>query len=286
MLPEYITQKKLHSFISAAFTEDLGDGDHSSLGSIPSSKSNTAHLLIKDLGIIAGLELSKYIFDFVSKDFKIDYLLKDGDEVSPGMVAFSIEGNAQQILGTERLALNCLQRMSGIATRTRQLNELIKGTGTRLLDTRKTTPNFRLAEKWAVLIGGGVNHRFGLFDMVMLKDNHIDVAGGVKPALVAIKAYLEKINKPLKIEIEIRDLRELKEAIDFGGFHRILLDNMSISDLRECVALIDGRYEIEASGGITQDNIRLVAETGVDFISVGALTHSYKSLDLSLKVVN
>lgn len=285
MLPEYINQETLQVFISAAFAEDWGDGDHSSLGSIPSSKTNTAKLLVKDTGIIAGLELSKYLFDYVSKNFSIDYLLKDGAEVKPGMVAFTIEGNSQKILGAERIVLNCMQRMSGIATRTQQLNQLIKGTGARLLDTRKTTPNFRLAEKWAVHIGGGVNHRFGLYDMIMLKDNHIDVAGGVHAALSAIKAYLEKIDKPLKIEIEIRNLRELKEALDFGGFHRILLDNMNVSNLKECVKLINGQYETEASGGITQENIKSIAETGVDFISVGALTHSYKSLDLSLKAV-
>ena len=210
----------------------------------------------------------------------------DGQSIENGEVGFEVSGNARSILGAERLVLNCLQRMSGIATYTQKLTAIVNGTRAKLLDTRKTTPNFRLPEKWAVQIGGGYNHRFGLYDMVMLKDNHIDYAGGVENAINSVVSYLEKIGKNLKIEIEIRNLRELEEVLRVGKVHRIMLDNMLPSDIREAIGLIGGRYETEASGGITEKTIRDIAETGVDYISVGALTHSYRSLDMSLKAAN
>ena len=279
----YLQPKDIRTFIKSALKEDVGSGDHSSLGSIEEKATSQARLLIKDQGVIAGLEMAKYIFEVVSKDLQVSFSKKDGDLVEIGQVGLEVSGNARQILLAERLVLNCLQRMSGIATYTHHLNQLIKGTKARLLDTRKTTPNFRLAEKWAVAIGGGVNHRFGLFDMVILKDNHVDYAGGVKNAIVQTAKYLEENNLPLKIELEVRSLDELKEAIKTGRIHRVMLDNMLPSDIRQAIRMIGGQFEIEASGGITEKNIQEIAETGVDFISVGALTHSYKSLDMSLK---
>jgi nicotinate-nucleotide pyrophosphorylase (carboxylating) len=283
MSPEYLTDKAITKFIKAALQEDHGDGDHSSLGAVPADTFEKAELLIKDDGILAGVELSRRIFHSVDPDLQLNVFLDDGASVSNGEIAMTVEGSARSILGAERLVLNCLQRMSGIATYTNYLTSLIRGTDARLLDTRKTTPNFRIAEKWAVHIGGGVNHRFGLYDMVMLKDNHIDYAGGVQNAIKSTVSYLEKAGKNLKIEIEVRNLRELDEVLSVGHVHRIMLDNMLPSDIREAIGMIGGRYETEASGGITEKNIREIAETGVDYISVGALTHSYKSLDLSLK---
>ena len=225
------------------------------------------------------------IFKEVDPNLKVEVLLQDGANVKVGDVALTVSGKAQSILTSERLVLNCMQRMSGIATYTNRLVKMLEGTNTRLLDTRKTTPNFRICEKWAVLIGGGQNHRYGLYDMVMLKDNHIDYAGGIEKAVKATHEYLQRQGKDLKIEVETRNLDEVKQAIEVGGIHRIMLDNMTPAQMKEAVDLIGGRYETEASGGITDETLREVAETGVDFISVGALTHSIKSLDLSLKAV-
>ena len=281
----YLTPKNINAFIKAALAEDIGDGDHSSLGSIPDYAHSKAHLIIKDDGIIAGIELAEKIFNHVDKYLILDFHKKDGEAIEHGEVAFSVEGKSQSILSAERLVLNCLQRMSGIATYTHHMNQLIKGSKAKLLDTRKTTPLFRLPEKWAVVIGGGVNHRFGLYDMVMLKDNHIDFAGGVKNAINQTVAYLEKNDLKLDIEIEVRSLRELEDVLAVGNVNRVMLDNMLPSDIRQAIKMIGGRFETEASGGITEKTIAEIAETGVDFISVGALTHSYKSLDMSLKAI-
>ncbi|TXK51300.1 carboxylating nicotinate-nucleotide diphosphorylase [Pontibacter qinzhouensis] len=283
MKATYLTENNIQEFISRALAEDVGDGDHSSLASIPDTAQNQARLLVKGEGILAGVELAGYIFRQVDPELQLNVLLHDGASVTYGEIAFTVKGKAQSILTAERLVLNCMQRMSGIATYTHHLNQLIAGTSARLLDTRKTTPNFRMMEKWAVLIGGGLNHRFGLYDMVMLKDNHVDYAGGIRAAITATQQYLQQSGKNLKIEIETRNLEEVKQALETGGIHRIMLDNMSPALMTEAVQLINGRYETEASGGITEETIAEVARTGVDFISVGALTHSTKSLDLSLK---
>lgn len=283
MKPNYLTEQSISEFIARALAEDIGDGDHSSLAAIPADAQNQARLLVKGEGILAGMELATYIFRAVDASLQVDVLLKDGASVQYGDIGLTVSGNARSILTAERLVLNCMQRMSGIATYTHALVQLIEGTGAKLLDTRKTTPNFRMMEKWAVLIGGGANHRFGLFDMVMLKDNHVDYAGGVRAAIKATQQYLLEKGKALKIEVETRNLQEVQEALDTGGIDRIMLDNMSPEMMREAVQRIGGRYETEASGGITEKTIREVAETGVDYISVGALTHSIKSLDISLK---
>lgn len=279
----YLSEKKINAFIKAALAEDIGDGDHSSLGSIPTQAESKAHLIIKDDGIIAGLALAEKIFKYVDDSLVIDMLKKDGDSVENGEIGFTISGSSRSILSSERLVLNCLQRMSAIATYTHHMNLLIKGTKAKLLDTRKTTPLFRLAEKWAVVIGGGVNHRFGLYDMIMLKDNHIDFAGGVKNAISQTLDYLSKNDLKLNIEVEVRSLVELEEVLQVGQVDRVMLDNMLPSEIKQAIQMIGGRFETEASGGITEKNIAEMAETGVDFISVGALTHSYKSLDMSLK---
>lgn len=283
MLPKYIDNDSLDTFIANAFAEDVGDGDHSSLASIPRAAKNKAYFLMKEDGVIAGITLCKMIFEKVDSDMKIVSFAEDGDAVKSGDVIIRIEGNSRAILMCERLILNCMQRMSGIATYTHKLNSLIKDTGTQLLDTRKTTPNFRMMEKWAVLIGGGVNHRYGLFDMIMLKDNHIDFAGGIEKAVSATVSYLKESGKNLKIEVETRNLEEVKAAINTNTVDRIMLDNMNIEMMTAAVKLINGRSETEASGGITEDTIQAVAHTGVDYISVGALTHSIKSIDISLK---
>ncbi len=280
---EYLSDRNIRQFIKSALAEDIGDGDHSSLGAVSNDQVSSARLLIKDDGILAGISLARQIFEYVDPELKFLGMKKDGDGVKSGDVGFYLEGNAQAILSAERLALNCLQRMSGIATYTHRLNQLIKGTGAKLLDTRKTTPNFRMAEKWAVQIGGGVNHRYGLFDMVMLKDNHIDYAGGVRKAIEATVRYLNHNNLDLKIEVEVRNVDELREVIATGHVFRVLLDNMLPSQIKECIRLVAGTMETEASGGISEKNIREIAETGVNYISVGALTHSYRSLDISLK---
>ncbi|GHA65177.1 carboxylating nicotinate-nucleotide diphosphorylase [Pontibacter akesuensis] len=283
MKPTYLTENSIRDFIAAALAEDVGDGDHSSLAAIPADAQNQARLLVKGDGILAGVELAGYIFKAVDPALQLEVLLQDGAEIKKGDVAFTVKGKAQAILTAERLVLNCMQRMSGIASYTHYLSSLIAGTGAKLLDTRKTTPNFRMMEKWAVVIGGGTNHRYGLYDMVMLKDNHVDYAGGIREAITATQKYLAEKGKDLKIEVETRTLDEVREAIETGGIYRIMLDNMSPALMREAVAIIGGKYETEASGGITEETIREVAETGVDFISVGALTHSIKSIDLSLK---
>ncbi|MHA6248522.1 carboxylating nicotinate-nucleotide diphosphorylase [Pontibacter sp. CAU 1760] len=283
MKPNYLTEQSISEFIARALAEDIGDGDHSSLAAIPADAQNQARLLVKGEGILAGMELATYIFRAVDASLQVNVLLQDGAPVQYGDIGLTVSGNARSILTAERLVLNCMQRMSGIATYTHALVQLIEGTGARLLDTRKTTPNFRMMEKWAVLIGGGANHRFGLFDMVMLKDNHVDYAGGVPAAIKATQQYLLEKGKALKIEVETRTLQEVQEALDTGGINRIMLDNMPPEMMREAVQMIGGRYETEASGGITEKTIREVAETGVDYISVGALTHSIKSLDISLK---
>jgi nicotinate-nucleotide pyrophosphorylase (carboxylating) len=281
--PTYLTEAAIQSFIVAALGEDIGEGDHSSLGAISKETQSKARLLIKDDGFIAGLELSEKIFHQVDPLLQAKYFKKDGESIKRGEVAFEVSGSAQSILAAERLVLNCMQRMSGIATYTQRLCKLIEGTGAQLLDTRKTTPNFRLMEKWAVAIGGGHNHRFALYDMVMLKDNHVDMAGGIQKAIENTRAYLKQKNKNLKIEVETRNLKEVEEVLRVGGVDIIMLDNMSTDEMKKAVQLINKLYKTEASGGITETTLRPVAECGVDFISVGALTHSVKSLDLSLK---
>ena len=284
MRPAYLTEEALQKFIQSALAEDIGEGDHSSRGAFPENTLAKARLLVKDNGTLAGLSLAQQIFFQVDPTLEVRFAKQDGDEVHHGDVAFIVSGKARSILSAERLVLNCMQRMSGIATYTRHLASLIAGTKAQLMDTRKTTPNFRLMEKWAVAIGGGLNHRFALYDMIMLKDNHVDMAGGIRKGIENTQRYLRESGKTLKIEIETRNLQEVMEAVTTGGIDVIMLDNMSLEDMRSAVALIAGRYKIEASGGITEKTLRSVAECGVDYISVGALTHSVKSLDLSLKV--
>jgi nicotinate-nucleotide pyrophosphorylase (carboxylating) len=283
VLPPYITPEFLDHFIDAAVAEDFGDGDHSSLAAIPEATRTRARLLVKDDGVLAGVALALRIFSHLDKTLVVDAYQKDGDTIRKGDIAFSVSGSARSILGAERLVLNCMQRMSGIATKTRNLVKLVEGTKAVLLDTRKTTPNFRLLEKWAVLIGGGNNHRIGLYDMIMLKDNHIDMAGGIGAAINRTKDYLRAGNKSLKIEVETRSLSEVEEVLRIGGIDVIMLDNMSFEDMKTAVKQIGGKYMTEASGNITEQTISSVAACGVDYISVGALTHSVKSLDLSLK---
>ena len=282
-VPDYISEEFLHSFIVAALAEDIGDGDHSTLAAIPETATKRARLLVKDSGILAGVALAVRIFQQYDPDLSIETYLSDGAIIKRGDVAFSVSGSARSLLTTERLVLNCMQRMSGIATKTQHLAGLIEGTKARLLDTRKTTPNFRLLEKWAVSIGGGENHRLGLFDMIMLKDNHTDMAGGIGQAINRTKEYLRAENKNLRIEVETRNLDEVRQVLEAGDVDVIMLDNMSTDQMKEAIQLIDGRCKTEASGNITEETIRNVANCGVDYISVGALTHSVKSLDLSLK---
>ncbi|MGM0579971.1 MAG: carboxylating nicotinate-nucleotide diphosphorylase [Bacteroidota bacterium] len=286
MAYQYLTKENIQKFIQSALAEDIREGDHSSQASIPPETQNTAQLIIKGDGVLAGMEMAEHIFKAVDENLKINFFKKDGDKVRAGEIGLKVHGSAVSILSAERLVLNCLQRMSGIATYTHNLNELIKHTSTKLLDTRKTTPNFRIAEKWAVAIGGGQNHRFGLFDMVMLKDNHNDFAGGITKAVQSTREYLKQNNLSLRIEVETRNLEEVKEALTVGGVDVIMLDNMDIPEMKAAVELINGKCETEASGGITEETIKAIAETGVDYISVGALTHSYKSLDMSLKAVS
>ena len=279
----YLTPEAIRTFIRAALAEDIGTGDHSSLAAVPAGVLRQARLLIKDSGILAGMELAVIIFHEVDASLHVNCLLADGAAVQYGDVGLTVSGRAQSILQAERLVLNCMQRMSGIATGTHRLVQMIAHTKARLLDTRKTTPNFRLPEKWAVAIGGGTNHRFGLFDMVMLKDNHNDYAGGITQAITATHKYLKEKDLDLQIVVETRNLHEVELVLQTGGITRIMLDNMPPGQMREAVALINGRFPTEASGGITERTIVAVAETGVDYISVGALTHSIKSLDISLK---
>jgi len=270
-------------FIINALKEDVGDGDHTSLSTIAAGTKGKAKLLVKDEGILAGVELAKEIFHIVDPHLKLNIRLNDGAKIKPGDIVLEIEGDAQSILKAERLVLNCMQRMSGIATKTHLVAEILKDTHTRVLDTRKTTPGMRYLEKWAVRIGGGVNHRFGLYDMILIKDNHVDYSGGIKQAIGNARQYLIAQNKNLAIEIEVRNLGELEQVMLTGGVDRILLDNFNFSDLKKAVSIIGNKFITEASGGITVDNIRDYAACGVDYISVGALTHSVKSLDLSLK---
>jgi len=272
-------------FIDNALKEDVGDGDHTSLATIPPDTTGKARLLVKDHGIIAGVELAEYIFHRVDKKLKVDIFIKDGTEVKPKDIILEVEGNVISILTAERLVLNCMQRMSGIATNTDHIVDLLKGTNTQVLDTRKTTPGMRYLEKWAVRIGGGVNHRFGLYDMILIKDNHVDYSGGIARAIENAHHYIQKSGKKLAIEIEVRNQEELDEVLATGGVDRILLDNFNFTDLKQAVNIIEGRYITEASGGITVDNVRDYANCGVDYVSIGALTHSVKCLDLSLKAV-
>ncbi len=262
----------------------MGPADHTSLAVVPPESVSRAQLLVKEPGILAGIEAAQAIFNELDRNVNVSVLLADGETVKPGDIAFTVQGSSRSILMAERLVLNTMQRMSGIATRTNQMVKLLKGTQTKILDTRKTTPNFRLMEKWAVAIGGGYNHRLGLFDRVMIKDNHIDIAGGVQEAIQRTKDYLRARNLQLKIEVEVRNLQELNAVLAVGGVDVIMLDNMSTDELKEAIRRINGKYKTEASGGITEQTIREVALTGVDYISVGALTHSVKSLDMSLKI--
>lgn len=273
----------LDEIIKNALLEDIGEGDHSTLACVPKDAKGTAKLLVKEDGILAGVEVAKRIYELYDPTLEIQFFKKDGDTIQMGEIAFVINGLSQSILSTERLVLNIMQRMSGIATQTANILKVIEGCSTKLLDTRKTTPGIRYLEKMAVKIGGGENHRFALYDMIMLKDNHVDYAGGIKPAIQKTKEYLIANNKSLRIEIEVRNMDELEEVIEIGGVDRIMLDNFSPALLKEALLIIPQKYETEASGGITIDTIRSYAETGVQFISVGALTHSVKSLDLSLK---
>ncbi len=285
----YITKHKknfnLKAFVKNSLLEDVGDGDHSALATIPGNKKGKCHLLVKENGIIAGVEAAHEIFKIIDPKFKVTIFIKDGMAVKKGDIVFIIEGNSQKLLTAERLVLNVMQRMSGIATKTNYLQSLCKNTKTKVIDTRKTTPGFRFFEKWAVVIGGGANHRFGLYDMIMIKDNHIDFAGGIIKALDATHFYLKKKKKKLPIEVETRNLNDVKLVLKKGGFQRIMLDNYTIADTKKAVALIGDKYEIESSGGITEKTIANYAKCGVDFISVGALTHHVKSLDLSLKAI-
>ena len=269
--------------IDLAFAEDIGDGDHTTLCCIPKEAMGKSKLLIKEEGILAGVEIAKEVFRRFDPEMQVEVLLQDGAHVKPGDVAMVVTGRVQSLLQTERLMLNIMQRMSGIATMTHKYVERLKGTKTRVLDTRKTTPGMRMLEKAAVKIGGGVNHRIGLFDMILLKDNHVDFAGGIANAIHRCHAYLKEKGKDLKIEIEVRNLDELQQVLDIGGVDRVMFDNFSLADTRKGVEMVGGRYETESSGGITFDTLRDYAECGVDFISVGALTHSVKGLDMSFK---
>jgi nicotinate-nucleotide pyrophosphorylase (carboxylating) len=275
----------LDQIIKLALNEDIGEADHSTLACVPSAAIGSAQLLIKENGVLAGIDVAKRIYEIYDPSLEITYFKKDGDKVTNGEIAFIVKGSSQSILTTERLVLNFMQRMSGIATQTAKIVQEINGCNTKLLDTRKTTPGIRYLEKWAVKIGGGENHRFGLYDMIMLKDNHIDYAGGIIPAIEKTKEYLNLNKKSLGIEVEVRNLKELYDVLRVGGVERIMLDNFSPEQLKEALRIIPSEYETEASGGITLENIRSYAETGVQYISVGAMTHSVKSLDLSLKAV-
>ncbi|MGB4413380.1 MAG: carboxylating nicotinate-nucleotide diphosphorylase [Paludibacter sp.] len=271
--------------ISLWFAEDIGDGDHTTLSCIPATAIGKSQLIIKENGVLAGVEVARQIFKAFDPELKMTVFIHDGAEVKVGDVAFVVEGKIQSLLQTERLMLNIMQRMSGVATRTREYVKLLEGTKTRVLDTRKTTPGLRLLEKEAVKIGGGVNHRIGLYDMILLKDNHVDFAGGIDKAILRAKDYLKEKGKNLKIEIEVCNFDELAQVMAIGGVDRIMLDNFSVENTRKAVEIIAGQYETESSGGITFDTLREYAECGVDYISVGALTHSVKSLDMSFKAI-
>ena len=278
-------QNEIDLIIANAIREDVGDGDHSSLACIPSDAKGKAKLLVKDEGIIAGVEFAKQVFHFVDKALKVETLIEDGSNVKYGDIVFYVEGSSQSILKAERLVLNAMQRMSAIATKTKVFVDLLEGTDTQILDTRKTTPGIRALEKWAVKIGGGENHRFALYDMIMLKDNHIDFAGGITKAITKTKHYLKDNNKDLKIIVEARNLEEISEILETEGVYRILIDNFNYEDTKKAVQMIGDKCLTESSGGINEETARHYAECGVDFISSGALTHSVYNMDLSLKAV-
>lgn len=279
------TDQLIDALLDLAFAEDIGDGDHTTLCSIPDDEMGQSRLLVKETGILAGVEIARKVFHKFDPQLQMEVFIQDGTPVKVGDVAFVVSGKVRSILQTERIVLNLMQRMSGIATTTRRYVDMIEGTRAKLLDTRKTTPGMRMIEKEAVKIGGGVNHRIGLFDMILLKDNHVDFAGGITQAINGAKSYLKANNKQLKIEIEVRSFDELDEALACGGIDRIMLDNFSPERTAEAVKRVNGAVELESSGGITIDTLRAYAETGVDYISVGALTHSVKSLDMSLKAI-
>ncbi len=285
MISEKQFNKEIDIIIANAIREDIGDGDHSSLACIPEEATGTAKLLVKDEGIIAGIEFAKQVFEYVDPGLKVDVQIKDGSPVSYGDVCFYVSGLSQSILKSERLVLNAMQRMSAIATKTNEFVRLLEGTNAKILDTRKTTPGIRALEKWAVKIGGGENHRFALYDMVMLKDNHIDFCGGITKAIEKTKEYLKSHHLDLKIIVEARNLTEIEEVLKSEGVYRILIDNFDYEDTKTAVKLINGKCLTESSGGITLDTIRAYAECGVDYISSGALTHSVYNMDLSLKAV-
>ena len=282
-MDELVVKDLIDRLIDLSFAEDIGDGDHTTLSCIPADAMGKSKLLIKEEGILAGIEVAKEVFRRFDPTMKVEVFIQDGTHVKPGDVAMMVEGKVQSLLQTERLMLNIMQRMSGIATMTNKYVKKLEGTKTRVLDTRKTTPGMRIMEKMAVKIGGGVNHRIGLFDMILLKDNHVDFAGGIANAINRCHEYLKEKGKNLKIEIEVRNFDELQQVLDMGGVDRIMLDNFSVEDTRKAVEMVAGRFETESSGGITFDTLRDYAECGVDFISVGALTHSVKGLDMSFK---
>ncbi len=285
MISQEQFQKELEIIITNAIREDVGDGDHSSLACIPKTATGKAKLLVKDEGVIAGVAFAKMIFEYVDKNLEVETLINDGEQVKYGDIVFYVTGSSQSILKAERLVLNSMQRMSAIATKTRSFMDLLKGTKTKVLDTRKTTPGVRAIEKWAVKIGGGENHRFALYDLIMLKDNHIDFAGGITKAINKTKGYLKETNKNLKIIVEARSLTEIEEILQSDGIYRILIDNFNYDDTRKAVELIGTKCLTESSGGINENTIRKYADCGVDFISSGALTHSVYNMDLSLKAV-
>lgn len=285
MISQEQFQKELEIIIKNAIREDVGDGDHTSLSCIPADATGKAKLLVKDNGVIAGVEFAKQVFSYVDSDLKVETFINDGAAVAYGDVVFHVSGKSQSILMAERLVLNAMQRMSAIATKTKFFADLLEGTKTKVLDTRKTTPGIRALEKWAVKIGGGENHRFALYDMVMIKDNHIDFAGGIAQAINKTKKYLAEKNLDIKIIVEARNLEEIKEILSVGGVYRILIDNFNYEDTKKAVTLIGNQCLTESSGGINEDTIRNYAECGVDFISSGALTHSVYNMDLSLKAL-
>lgn len=285
MISQAQFQKEIELIISNAIREDVGEGDHSSLACIPKDAKGRAKLLVKDEGIIAGVEFAKKVFAYIDEDLKVETLIQDGERVEKRDIVFFVEGSSQSILKAERLVLNAMQRMSAIATKTNEFVKKLEGTQTKILDTRKTTPGIRALEKWAVKIGGGENHRFALYDMIMLKDNHIDFAGGITQAINKTKAYLKEQNLDLKIIVEARDMQEIKEILESEGIYRILIDNFNYEDTKKAVAFIDKKCLTESSGGITLESVRKYAECGVDFVSSGALTHSVYNMDLSLKAV-
>lgn len=280
---DYLQPAYIQNFIDTALAEDVGDGDHTALSTIPADAKGKARLIIKDTGILAGVEIAKMICKTVDNELAIEQFMHDGDAIKYGDIIFTVAGRSQSILKAERLLLNCMQRMSGIATYTHSMVNLLDGLPTKLLDTRKTTPNFRLCEKWACKIGGAENHRYALFDMILIKDNHVDYAGGIRQAIEKAQEYVKTTSKDLKIEIEVRNLEELAQVLEIGGVYRIMLDNFSFDNLRKAVEMVGDQYPTEASGGINEKTIRQYAECGVDYISCGALTHHVNSLDMSLK---